>query len=87
MSIEEFIRGCRPIIAIDLSHMSRPHGGALFSATTSDANDNMFLVALGVMNSEHYEDWSWFLNNLKNVARDKEVVIIRIDIPVFCKVS
>ena len=36
----------------------------------------MFLLAFGVMSSENYEDWSWFLENLKTVDGDKEVVII-----------
>ena len=56
VSIIRFLRGCRPIIAIDSSHMSGPYAGALFSATLYDANDCMFLVAYGVMSFENYED-------------------------------
>ena len=56
--------------------MSGPYGGALFSATSYDANDNMFPIAYGVMSSENYEDWNWFLQNLKNLIRDKDVVIL-----------
>ena len=48
--------GCRPIIAIDSSHMSEPYGGALFSATSYEANDNMFPLVCGVMSSENYDD-------------------------------
>ena len=40
--IQGFAMGCRPIIAIDSSHMSGPYGVALLSATTYDANDSMF---------------------------------------------
>ena len=61
VSIQLFLMGCRPIIAIDSSHMSGPYGGALFSATSYDANDNMFPLACGVMSSENYDGWSWFL--------------------------
>ena len=50
--------GCQPIIAIDSSHMSGPYGGALFFATTYDANDCMFLLECGIMSSENYKDWS-----------------------------
>ena len=67
---------CQPIIFIDSSHMSGPYGGALFSATTYDANDNMFPLAFGGMSSENYDDWSWFLQNVKKVVRDKKVFII-----------
>ncbi|XP_034674228.1 uncharacterized protein LOC117905411 [Vitis riparia] len=76
VSIQGFAMGCRPIIAIDSAHMSGPYRGALFSATTYDANDAMFPLAFGVMSSENYDDWSWFLQNLKKLVGDKEVVII-----------
>ena len=68
--------GCRPIIAIDSSHMSGPYGGGLFSTTTYDANDCMFSIACGIMGSENYEDWSWFLEKLKTIVGEKEFVII-----------
>ena len=55
--------------------MSGPYGGALFS-TTYDANDIMFPLDFGVMRYDNYEDWSWFLQNLKKIVEDKEVVII-----------
>ena len=76
VSIQGFLMGCRPIIAIDSSHMSGPYGGALFSATSYDANDNMFPLACRVMRSENYDGWSWFLHNLKKIIGEKEVVII-----------
>lgn len=53
VSIHGFMIGCRPIIAIDSSHMSGPYGGALFS-TTYDANDNMFPLVVGVMKAESF---------------------------------
>ena len=52
--------GCRPIIAINSSHMSDPYNDALFFATSYDANNSMFPLAIGVMSYENYEDWSWF---------------------------
>ena len=75
-SIQGFTMGCRPIVAIDSSHMSGTYNDALFFATSYDANDSMFPLAIGVMSSEDYEDRSWFLKNLKNVVGDEEVVII-----------
>ena len=68
--------GCHLIIAIDYSHMSGPYGGALFSTTTYDANDYMFPLTFGIMSLENYEDWSWFLINLKTIVGENEVVII-----------
>lgn len=65
--------GCRPIIAIDSSHMSGPYGGAIFSATTYDANENLFPMAFVVMILENYEDLLWFLQNLKKFIGDKRL--------------
>ena len=76
VSIQGFIMGCRLIIAIDSSHMSGSYGGALFSATMHDANDNMFSLAFGVIRLENYKDWLWFLQNVKKFVSDKKVVII-----------
>ena len=75
VSIIRFLRGCRPVIVIDSSHMSGPYGGALFSTTSYDAND-MFLIAYGGMSSKNYEDWNWFLQNLKNLIGYKDEVIL-----------
>ena len=76
ISIQGLALRCQPIIAIDSSYMSGPYGDALFSATTYDANDSMFPLALGIMSSENYDDWSWFLQKLKMVVEDKEGTII-----------
>ena len=75
-SIQGFLMGCRPVIAIDLTHLSGLYRGSLFSATAYDADDGMFPIAFGVVSSENYEDWLWFLQKLKGILQDKEVVII-----------
>ena len=36
----------------------------------------MFPLACGIMSSKNYEDWSWFLEKLKTIVGEKEVVII-----------
>ena len=56
VSIIGFLSRCRLVITIDSSHMRGPNGGALFSATSYDSNDNMFSIAYGVMSSKNYED-------------------------------
>ena len=53
ISIEGFVRGCRPIIAIDSAHMSGPYCGALFLATAYDANDSMFPLAFRVAKTKN----------------------------------
>ena len=75
VSIQGFLLGYRPIIAIDSSHMSGSYDAALFSIITYNANDNMFPLAFGVMSFENYEDWSWFLQTLKKNLGDNKVYI------------
>ncbi|RVW46129.1 hypothetical protein CK203_076182 [Vitis vinifera] len=48
-SIQGFIMGCRPVLAIDSCHLSGPYKGALLSAIAYDADDGMFPLALGVI--------------------------------------
>ena len=76
LNIQGFIMGCWSIIVIDSSHMSGSYGGAFFFATMYDANDSMFPLTFGVMRSENYEDWLWFLQNVKKVVGEKKVFII-----------
>ena len=68
--------GCRSILAINSCHLSGSYKGALLFAITYDVDDGMFLLAIGVVSSENYEDWYWFLKKLKGVLDGKEVVII-----------
>ncbi|RVW15074.1 hypothetical protein CK203_084857 [Vitis vinifera] len=75
-SIQGFTMGCRPVLAIDSCHLSGPYKGALLSAIAYDADDGMFPLALGVVGSENYEDWYWFLEKLKGILDDQEVIII-----------
>ncbi|RVX00147.1 hypothetical protein CK203_026574 [Vitis vinifera] len=76
VSIHGFQLGPRPIILIDSSHMSGPYKGALFSASSYDADDGMFPLAYDLFSSENYEDWLWFLEKLKMVIGERDVIII-----------
>ena len=67
VSIIGFLSGCRSIIVIDSSHMSRSYGGTLFSATTYDVNDNMLRELQGL---------ELVLTKLKESHWDKDVVIL-----------
>ncbi|KAL6350749.1 hypothetical protein AAG906_028217 [Vitis piasezkii] len=75
-SIQGFLMGCRLVISIDLTHLSGPYRDSLFFTTAHDADDGMFPIAFGVVSSENCEDWLWFLQKLKGILQDKEVVII-----------
>ena len=75
-SILGFIMGYRSVLTIDSCHLSGPYKEVLLSTIAYDADNGMFLLALGVVNSKNYENWYWFLEKLKGVLDGKEVVII-----------
>ena len=54
---------CRPIIGLDGCHLKGRFGGQLLTATARDGNDNMFLVALVVVEQECKDSWIWFLKH------------------------
>uniref|UniRef100_A0A2N9HJM3 PB1-like domain-containing protein n=1 Tax=Fagus sylvatica TaxID=28930 RepID=A0A2N9HJM3_FAGSY len=47
-----FLAGCRPIIGLDSCHLKGRFGGQLLAATTRDGNDNIFPVAVVVVEQE-----------------------------------
>ena len=55
-SILGFIMGYRSVLTIDSCHLSGPYKEVLLSAIAYDADNGMFLLALGVVNSENYEN-------------------------------
>ncbi|KAA8515237.1 hypothetical protein F0562_018533 [Nyssa sinensis] len=67
--------GCRPFIGIDGCHLKGPHGGVLLDVVSLDENNGLFLVAVGVVESENRDRWRFFLQNLNTVigAHSNEV--------------
>ena len=53
VSLHGFKMGCRPIISTDSSHMSESYKGALFLASSYDANNVMFPLAYCLFNSKN----------------------------------
>ena len=56
-----FLGGCRPFIGLDGCHIKHRLGGQILSATAKDVNDNIFPVAMAVVEQETRESWIWFL--------------------------
>lgn len=56
-----FLARCRPIIGFDRCHLKTVFGRVMISAVVRDRNDNIFLLALTVVESECRSSWEWFL--------------------------
>ncbi|KAK9282519.1 hypothetical protein L1049_005439 [Liquidambar formosana] len=75
-SVNRFLLGCHPIIVVDSSFLSRPYRGALYMAARFNADDEMYLHSFGILSSENYEDWLWFLQHLKGSIGSLKVTFI-----------
>ena len=72
-----FLGGCRPFIGLDGCHIKHRFGGQILSATTKDANDNIFPVAMAVVEQETRESWIWFLEIFaEDIGRPEELKLV-----------
>ncbi|XP_056691429.1 uncharacterized protein [Spinacia oleracea] len=63
--VRGFLKGCRPMIGIDGAHLSGFFKGILLSALGIDGNNEIFLLAYGVVDTESQESWNYFMRNLR----------------------
>ncbi|XP_058185766.1 uncharacterized protein LOC131302991 [Rhododendron vialii] len=75
-SITGFLAGCRPMLFIDACFLTGPYRSSCLSAVAYDANDQLYPLAYAIVSSENYEDWLWFLHNLKEIVAEKQVVLV-----------
>ena len=56
---------CRPIFGIDGCFLKSSSAGQLLAAVGRDANNQIYLVAWGVVDVESADNWKWFIQLLK----------------------
>ncbi|KAK9266779.1 hypothetical protein L1049_012445 [Liquidambar formosana] len=59
-----FNAGCRPFIGLDGCFLKTSFGGQLLSAVGRDGNNQMFPLAIAIVEAETKETWTWFIGNL-----------------------
>ncbi|XP_047324736.1 uncharacterized protein LOC124928243 [Impatiens glandulifera] len=68
MSLGYSIRGfryCRPVLCVDASFLKHKIEGQLLVAIALDANEQLFPVAFGVVDSENNNSWTYFMQQLR----------------------
>jgi hypothetical protein len=60
-----WLKGCRPIICLDGTHIKTKFGGQLLTAIGVDGNDQIYPIAWAIVEVECYNSWKWFLTTLK----------------------
>ncbi|XP_066347719.1 uncharacterized protein [Miscanthus floridulus] len=58
-------RDCRPYLAVDSTFLTGRFRGQLCISCAVDGDNWMYLVAVGVIDSETNENWVWFMGRLK----------------------
>ncbi|WVZ50610.1 hypothetical protein U9M48_001849 [Paspalum notatum var. saurae] len=77
--IDGFLNGCRPYLAIDSTFLTGRFRGQLACAVAVDGHNWMYPVAVGVIDSETNENWSWFMHRLRDVIGTPEGLAICTD--------
>ncbi|PIA50601.1 hypothetical protein AQUCO_01200064v1, partial [Aquilegia coerulea] len=76
-SITGFRRACRRMLFSDCTHLKARFKGTLLSACGPDADNWLLPVAFVVVSGQTFDDWEWFLRNLKQVIDlDEDIVIV-----------
>ncbi|KAH9794536.1 SWIM-type domain-containing protein [Citrus sinensis] len=70
-SIKGFTQYIRPVIAVDGTHLKGLYHGSMFVTTCLDGNNQLYLLAIGVMDSENNDAWEWFMTKLHGVIGDR----------------
>ena len=75
-----FLGGCKPFVGLDGCHLKGRSGGQLLSATAKDGNDNIFLVAMAVVEQENKDSWMWFLEQFTDdIGRPEDLNLVFIN--------
>ncbi|XP_074283348.1 uncharacterized protein LOC141607898 [Silene latifolia] len=67
---EGSIRGYKSLIGVDGTHLKGNYGGVLLSAVAMDDNNELFPVAIAVVELENKETWRKFFCHLKQILKD-----------------
>ncbi|KAG5556876.1 hypothetical protein RHGRI_007205 [Rhododendron griersonianum] len=66
---------CRPILFVDGTFLKSTHNGCLLSACAKDGNQGLYPLCLAVVDSENYDNWYWFMEQLKDFLEDGRVLV------------
>ncbi|MQL79742.1 hypothetical protein Taro_012190 [Colocasia esculenta] len=65
-SVNGFEVGCRPMLFLDRTHIKQHRvQGVILATSALNGNNELFTVAYSIADSETYDNWVWFLQNLK----------------------
>ena len=76
-SFDEFYTKLKNIVELDGCHLKGKFGEHILSATAKDGNENIFPVALGIVEQENKDSWVWFLQTFADdIGRPDELNLV-----------
>ncbi|XP_057543517.1 uncharacterized protein LOC130821753 [Amaranthus tricolor] len=63
--VRGFLGGCRFIIGIDGAHLSGYYKGIMLTEVAIDRNNEIFVLAFGIIDIESIDSWTYFFRNLR----------------------
>ena len=70
-SIKGFTQYIRHVIAVDGTHLKGLYSGSMFIATCLNGNNQLYPLAIEVMDSENNNAWEWFVTKLHGVIGNR----------------
>eukprot|EP00268_Persea_americana_P037534 TRINITY_DN37191_c0_g3_i1.p1 TRINITY_DN37191_c0_g3~~TRINITY_DN37191_c0_g3_i1.p1 ORF type:complete len:769 (-),score=109.03 TRINITY_DN37191_c0_g3_i1:429-2735(-) len=76
-SIYGFENGCRPLLFLNGISLRDKYPGTLLAASSVDGEDGIFPVAFAIVDDETYDNWHWFLTELKSsVSANRAITFV-----------
>ncbi|XP_058102757.1 uncharacterized protein LOC131246542 isoform X1 [Magnolia sinica] len=69
-----FDNGCRPLILLDGTSLREKWRGTLLAAVSVDGDDAIFPIAFAIVDFESYDNWIWFLTELKSAVSTNRTI-------------
>ncbi|XP_062086287.1 uncharacterized protein LOC133792401 [Humulus lupulus] len=63
---------CRPVLCVDVTFLKTKYGGQMLCVVVLDANNHLYPVAFGIVDSENHDSWKYFMSKLKEAIGEVE---------------
>ncbi|XP_016515956.2 uncharacterized protein LOC107832609 [Nicotiana tabacum] len=74
---------CRPVIAVDAIFLKSKYRGVLFVVVSKDANNQIFPLSFGVVDSENNDAYIWFFGEMRKAIQVRRELVFNLDSMLF----
>ncbi|XP_016514214.2 uncharacterized protein LOC107831016 [Nicotiana tabacum] len=66
---------CRPVIAVDVIFLKSTYHGVLFITVSKDANNQIFSLSFGIVDSENNDAYIWFFGEMRKAIQVRRELV------------